>query len=274
MTWRTLGSLAGALAIVGVVVVLLAPSNGTVIDPVAQAADTTAAAGTAAFGLAGSMTAERQSIPISGSGAVDMGDQRMRMSMSMPIPGLGQFDVEEIFDGGAFYMRLPSSLTQRLPGGKPWMKIDLDAMGKAAGLDLKQMMQANQSNPGDMLQALKAVGSSRVVGNENIGGAATTHYRAEVDLSKAAERIPDKTTVDTLKQTFAASGLDSIPIDVWIDRSGRVRREQFKMSGTGFSMDMTIEFTRFGVAVDTTPPPADQVMDAGALLTAAGATSG
>ena len=274
MTWRTLGSLAGALAIVGVVVALLAPSNGTVIDPVAQAADNTAAAGTAAFGIAGSMTADGQSIPISGSGALDMRDQRMRMSMSMPIPGLGQFDVEEIFDGGAFYMRLPSSITQRLPGGKPWMKIDLDAIGKASGIDLEQMMQANQSNPGDMLQALKAVGNSHVVGREDIRGAATTHYRADIDLSKAADRIPDKTTVDTLKQTFAASGLDSIPIDVWIDDSKRVRREQFKMSASGFSMDMTIEFTRFGVPVDTTPPPADQVMDAGGLLGAAGATSG
>jgi hypothetical protein len=203
-----------------------------------------------------------------------MRGQRMRMSMSMPIPGMGQFDVEEIFDGDTFYMRLPASMAQRLPGGKPWMKIDLDAIGKAAGVNLEQMMQANQSNPGDMLQALKAVGSSRVVGRENIRGAATTHYRADIDLSKAAERIPDKATVDALKQDFAASGLDSIPIDVWVDDSKRVRREQFEMSAAGFSMDMTIEFTRFGVAVDTTPPPADQVMDAGALLRAAGATNG
>jgi hypothetical protein len=36
---------------------------------------------------------------------------------------------------------------------------------------------------------------------------------------------------------------------------------------------MTISFTRFGVPVDTTPPPADQVMDAGAFL-GAGSTSG
>jgi hypothetical protein len=42
------------------------------------------------------------------------------------------------------------------------------------------------------------------------------------------------------------------------------------MTTSAFSMDLTIEFTRFGVAVDTTPPPADQVMDAGALLNAAG----
>ena len=38
----------------------------------------------------------------------------------------------------------------------------------------------------------------------------------------------------------------------------------------GTSMDMTISFTRFGVPVDTTPPPDDQVLDAGSLLALAG----
>jgi hypothetical protein len=274
MTWRILGPLAGAIAIVGVAVALLAPSNGTVLDPVAKAADATAAAGTAEFGIAGSMTAAGQSIPMRGNGALDMRSQRMRMSMSMPIPGAGQVEIEEIFDGSAFYMRFPSALTQRLPGGKAWMKIDLEAMGKASGVDLEQMMQANQSNPADMLEALKGVGSSRVVGQEQIGGAPTTHYSANIDLSKAADNIADKKSADAVKQMFAASGTNSIPIDVWIDRAGRVRREQVKLSTSEFAMDLTIEFTRFGVPVDTTPPPADQVMDAGALLGAAGGTSG
>jgi hypothetical protein len=66
------------------------------------------------------------------------------------------------------------------------------------------------------------------------------------------------------------SGVSGFPIDVWVDRVGRVRREQFQYSAAGVGMDMTMEFTRFGVPVDTTPPPADQVMDAGALLSAAG----
>jgi hypothetical protein len=39
-----------------------------------------------------------------------------------------------------------------------------------------------------------------------------------------------------------------------------------KFSAAGTSMDMTVSFTRFGVPVDTTPPPADQVLDAGKLL--------
>jgi hypothetical protein len=98
----------------------------------------------------------------------------------------------------------------------------------------------------------------------------TKHYRADVDLNKAAERVPDKKAADTVKQMFKSSGLSSFPVDVWIDRAGRVRRESFSFSAPAMVMEMTIEFTRFGVPVDTTPPPADQVMDAGAPLSAAG----
>ena len=271
MTWRVIGPILGACAIAAVMIALLAPNHGnTVLDPVAKAADTTAAAGSAEFGLAGSISANGQSIPISGSGAVDMRSERMRMSMTFPIPGIGAGDVEELFDGDAFYMRFPAAVAQRLPGGKQWMKIDLKSLGKAAGVDLSSMLRANQSNPSDFLQALKGVGTSRVVGQENVGGAPTTHYRATVNLAKAADRIPDKKSADSVKQLFASSGVNSIPVDVWIDRSGLVRREHVAVSAGGAGMDMTISYTRFGVPVDTTPPPADQVMDASALVGGSG----
>jgi hypothetical protein len=156
------------------------------------------------------------------------------------------------------------------PGREVVGEDDLDALGKASGVDVKQLMHANQSNPADMVKALKGVGSSRLVGTENVRGAVTKHYRADVDLNKAAERVPDKKAADTVKQMFKSSGLSSFPVDVWIDRAGRVRRESFSFSAPAMVMEMTIEFTRFGVPVDTTPPPADQVMDAGALLSAAG----
>jgi hypothetical protein len=266
MNWRILGALAGALAVVGVAVALLAPSGGGVLDPVAQAANVTADAGTAEFGIAGNVTAAGQSIPLNGNGAVDMRNQRMRMSMSFPIPGLGSVQTDALYDGDALYMHLPEALVSRIPLGKAWMKFDLAALAKSSGVDLKQLTQANQGNPADMLQALKGVGSSRKLGTENIRGVATTHYRATIDPKKALDRIPDKQSAAALKQMLSTSGLRSLPIDVWIDRAGRVRRESMKFSANGTSMDMTVEFTRFGVPVDTSPPPADQVLDAGKLL--------
>jgi hypothetical protein len=266
MSWRILGALAGALATVGVVVALLAPSNGTVLDPVAEAANATAAAGTAEFGLAGQVTAAGRTIPINGDGAIDMRSQRMRMSMSFPIPGVGAMQTDALFDGTTLYMHLPDALAQRIPLGKSWMKIDVAALAKSSGIDPGQLTGPTQGNPADFLKALKAVGSSRKVGSENIGGVATTHYSAAIDPKKALDQIPDQKSADALKQMLGSSGLGSIPIDVWVDRVGRVRRESMKFDAAGTSMAMTISFTRFGVPVDTTPPPADQVLDAGKLL--------
>jgi hypothetical protein len=266
MNWRIVGPVAGAVAVVGVAVALLAPTGGRVLDPVAQAANATTTAGTAEFGIAGHVTAAGQTVPISGNGALDMHNQRIRMSMSFPIPGMGSITTDALFDGQAVYMHLPEGMAQRIPLGKPWIKLDLAALAKSSGVDLGQLNQANQGNPADMLQALKAVGSSTKVGSENIGGVATSHYRATIDPQKALDTIPDKQSAAALEQMLATSGLNSIPIDVWVDRAGRVRRESMKFSAAGTSMDMTVSFTRFGVPVDTTPPASDQVLDAGALL--------
>ena len=274
MTWRVLGTLAAALAIVGVAVALLAPDHGNGIDPVANAAATTAQAGSAEFGMAGSVTADGQTIPLRGSGVVDLNNDRARMNFAMTMPGLGDMNIEELMNGTTIYMRFPAQLMQRIPGGKEWMKLDLEALAKASGVDMKQLTQAGENNPTDALSALRAVGSSRKVGQENIDGAPTTHYAATIDLAKAAGSIPDKQQADSVKQLFASSGLKSVPVDVWIDRSGRVRREAIKYSAGGAALDMTVSFTRFGVPVDTTPPPDDQVTDMSALLGAVGSSRG
>jgi hypothetical protein len=122
-----------------------------------------------------------------------------------------------------------------------------------------------------MLRFLKAVGSSHVVGSEPVRGTPTTHYSASIDLGRAADTLGDQKTAAALKQLYASSGATTMPVDVWIDRAGRVRRESFSMTlggaaGTGAGMDMSIEFIRFGVPVDLRAPPSDQVLDASTIL--------
>ena len=65
-----------------------------------------------------------------------------------------------------------------------------------------------------------------------------------------------------------------MPVDVWVDKSGLVRREQMSFAGNQFSMNMTIDFIRFGVPVDVNPPPDDQVLDMSSLLSSASKLSG
>jgi hypothetical protein len=257
MTWRILAPIVAAFAVVGSAVVLAAPGkNGGVVDPVAQAANTTTAVATAEFGVAGHVTAAGHSIALDGNGAIDMKHQRMRMAMSLPLPGLGSTKADGLYDGKAIYMRMPGVLRQ-IPLGKSWLKLDLGRLAHTG---------PTQANPADFLQALKAVGTSKRIGTATVAGVATTHYRTTIDPGKALDRIPSGQGSGLLKQMLGRARISAIPVDVWLDGSGRVRRESMKFSAAGTSMDMTVTFTRFGVPVDTTPPPADQVLDAGALL--------
>src|SRR4051794_11718253 len=89
MTRRVLPSLTAAIAIVVAAVALLAPNHGQAIDPVAEAAVTTVGAGSAEFGLSGTISVAGQSIPMKGNGAIDMRTHAMHMNMSTSIPPVG-----------------------------------------------------------------------------------------------------------------------------------------------------------------------------------------
>jgi hypothetical protein len=271
---RTAAGIIAGVAAVFVAIALIAGGGGGrggVLDPVAKAADTTAAAGSAEFGLAGSVTAGGQTVPLSGSGKMDTKNQKVHMSIATTVPGAGPMTIEEILDGTVIYMKFPQ-LAGQMPGGKQWMKLDLQEFGKSLGVDFQKLMGASRgnTNPADFLSYLKAVGNSQVVGRESIRGVSTTHYRATIDLQKALDEVGDKRAKQALKQLYSSSGATAMPVDAWVDREGLVRRESFQMAmsppGAGrVSMNMTFEFIRFGVPVDANPPPDDQVFDVTSL---------
>jgi hypothetical protein len=267
-------AIGAAIVAVALLIGLLVGGGGGRLDPVAKAADSTTAAGSAQIDVSGSIGVQGRVVPLSGKGFLDARNRRGRLAISMVIPGVGQTDFEEIMDGLTFYVKLPGELGKGLRGGKRWIKLDLAAAARAQGIDFDKLLRANPggaANPGDMLRYLKAVGDSRVVGHETIRGTPTTHYRATVDIDKAVDRIGDRQTEQSLKRLYDSMGVTSVPIEVWIDRSGLVRREAINFTATvgnagGFSMSMTTDFLRFGVPVKVGAPPADQVYDISALL--------
>jgi hypothetical protein len=72
----------------------------------------------------------------------------------------------------------PAGARKVMPGGKPWIKVDLSAVGKQAGIDLSQFTQLG-TDPAQMVGWLRTVsGDVTTVGTEQIDGVDTTHYRA------------------------------------------------------------------------------------------------
>lgn len=217
----------------------------------------------------------RLSGTITGAGAFDFTAHRGRVTMDVSgiTGGNGLKSIDAVTDGHVFYVHLPPDLGAQFGGGKSWMKFDLASAARQFGLDPDQLGGAVQGDPGQALSYLRGV-SNHVddVGADTVRGAATTHYRAEVDLKKAASQLEGRQR-EALDKVIAHLGATTFPVDVWIDGAGRVRKMTWSQQlpskgGEKGNVSMTMELFDFGTTVDATPPPPDQVVDLADFLPA------
>lgn len=198
---------------------------------------------------------------VGGQGGLDLGNP-------------DDWKIEVVQDGLVMYMRFPA-LAEKMPSGTSWVKMDLRKMGSAQGLDLEQLQQFTNSGPRVMLDYLQAVaGKIETVGKEELRGVDTTHYHATVDLLQYGKLAPPaqrEQLGSLLGDLVKQSGLRELPMDVWIDELGLVRKltmsytaTQPGMSGSA-SMSMTFELFDYGTDVAIELPPASETVDASSL---------
>jgi hypothetical protein len=173
-----------------------------------------------------------------------------------------------ILDGSAIYMRIPI-LRQLNPRLKPWVKLDLGQAGRTQQLDFGSFLQFSQGgDPTQALQYLRAAGKIKKEGSADIRGVATTHYNVTVDLRKVA----DKATVErrdelrkNIQRLITLTGSSTIPIDVWIDKQGYVRKEVYtekvELQGHKAAVEASLETFDFGAPVVAPVPAATDVTD-------------
>jgi hypothetical protein len=270
---------AGATAISGC-------GTSSTIDPVAQAAtQSTSAPG---YRMTMSMTIGSAQLPApmtaTGSGRFQTRNHAGQMSMTMSLGALANnpavrqalggstLRLDEVVDHLTVYMRMPAALTSKLPGGKPWLKLDLAKAGTAMGMPGLGALANNPagSDPGQMLGYLRASsGHFQDLGKGEIDGVQTTHYRASIDLNKVAAQFPAserqsvQQTINTLKSRV---GLSTLPVNVWIDEHHLIRRMQFafgeNVPAVGqMHFSMTMDITGYGPQPAPAIPPASQVTD-------------
>ena len=244
------------------------------LDPVAQAASTTAKTTSSRFEFRASIDAGSVgTMSFDGNGVYDGKNKSGWMNMHFVMPPALQAQLptanpsmEMIFDGShglVMYMR--SQLFDKMvPTGK-WVKLDVEKMAKKQGVDLGAIMNANQADPSQSLRMLTASSDARVTGSERIRGVQTTHYAFNIDFKKLAHDNK------ALKKLTEAMGSVSAPAEAWIDGQGRVRRLVVKMTmggaqlATPMTMTMTEELYDFGVRTNITPPSDDLVVDLSSL---------
>lgn len=267
------------------------------LEGLAHAATASSDATTGRFTFAMDMTAPDgyETISFSGYGAFDSEAGKSQLSLDMSsfaslfaalapatgdAPDLGDpelWKIEAVLDGFVMYMRFP--LLTRVPdsplGGKSWVKIDLRRAAKVGGFDLEQLTQFTSNDPRESLRLLEAVGGTlEVLGEEEVHGVDTTHYRTSIDLRRYEQLVPAAQRErfgSMLDELVEESGLSTIPVEVWVDDESLVHRMTMTLSstppGAGQSFDASIRFelSGYGEPVSIALPPRSSTFDVTAL---------
>jgi len=260
------------LALCASALVGCAGGDALALDPVAQAANTTAKTTSSRFEFRASIDAGSVgSFAFNGNGVFDGKDKSGWMNMHFSLPPAYQLQVptadpsmEMIFDGShglIMYMRSPL-FDKVVPTGK-WVKMDLAKMA-GKGQDLSAILNANQADPSQSLRMLMASSSAHVMGSERIRGVQTTHYAFSIDFKRLAQNSKQ------FKMLTDETGSVSAPAEAWIDAKGRVRRLTVAMVsgaklGTPVTMTITEDLYDFGTPVNITAPSGDLVVDLSSL---------
>ena len=248
--------------------------------PVAEAAAKTADAGSSRIEFEVEFRGGGESFTVAGEGVFDYEQQRGRTTfdvgeLAAATGGSDAGRLELVFDGLVYYMRFPSGVLANVANGR-WLKVDLREAADEAGADLGALEQLDQS-PTELLQFLQGASDDvDEVGTETVRGVETTHYRADVDLERAAEITAERAGLSDelreqlrreIERTREQTGLSTLPVDAWLDDEGRLRRMkmdvELDVAGRPAGMLTTMELFDFGVEVDVRPPPADEVLDIG-----------
>ncbi|MEU4467631.1 hypothetical protein AB0G20_28820 [Streptomyces sp. NPDC024017] len=223
---------------------------------VRSAYDKTAEEDTAEVKLRVQTSAEGASQTANGQGAVDLDDGDSVMTLTVQGQQIEQRVIDQVL-----YQKMPKG---QAPGGKPWIKIDLGKVAAQQGTGDQSM-----SDPAQSAAYAKAITDKDVTekGTATVNGVQTTHYRVSVDVAE----LPNG---DTLRKQVGPT----LPMDMWLDDEGRMRRQQIDMTVKApagsqrsssdasaapekVTVRTVMDFTDFGTEVEADEPPAGQVTD-------------
>lgn len=160
-------------------------------------------------------------------------------------------------DGTVIYMR--SSQLGSLPNGREWMGL------VSFGQELDTPLPASGDAEGE-LELLEAAGDVRKLGEENVRGVPTTHYRGTVSVAESVRRLREEGGEDLA--SYVEEKGTPLQVEAWIDADRLVRRmrlikSQPREKGEGsMTVDMRMEFFDLGIDPEIDVPESSEVFDA------------
>jgi hypothetical protein len=265
-----IGLIGPATAIIGTLLALgiIEPFGGGE-NVLAAAAVQTEEAGSARLIINVSRSSPRGLEKVRSIGTVDFQTGQGRFTAHVTPPARARqepFDIEQITDFTVFYLRFPPSVMP-LPGRRQWLKIDSERLTVEQQIRLGALNSA-QNDPSQYLAFLESSGSVEEVDREAVFGIETTHYRATVELEKLVEQASaeERERLRTNAAVLKPFGVETVPVDAWIDGRGLVRRLDIELPLGQDKWTYVVEASQFGTPVAVKPPPASQVADLVTLL--------
>lgn len=176
----------------------------------------------------------------------------------LDLESLGDFsDVRFIFDGETAYMRFPIFALMGVE--TDWVELPADEAIDTAGFG-----GIGDSTPVDGLAAyLDAGGAVETVGTDRIRGVDTTHFQVLFDVEDFEEFVGDASVAD-----LRASGVEQLPMDVWIGDDGLIYRYAISYEGLAEIdlLSIVYDIYDYGEDVGIQLPDADNVTSMDELL--------
>jgi len=226
-------------------------------NAIAQAAEKTANTGS----VKASFVIASKDLAGTGTGLFN-NDKQGTGKVTMAVRSQGQtVNVDTIVAGNVIYIRSPAFAQGGLPAGKQWVRLDLAQLAQQQGVDLGSLVNSNPSPTGALAYLQGSTGDVQKVGTETVDGVDTTHYKATIDLEKAAQKATGKQR-DSIRRVITVSGVKKLPVEVWIDDDGYVRKVAYvEHSGRNQSSNITMQLRDFGPHASITSPPSSSVID-------------
>ena len=225
-------------------------SDVTSLDPLAQAANKTTNVSGAHFQMSARIGDQSHTIAFDGPGEIADHGKQLHMQLSLPasvlgVGGTGNAQLELVSSDKTYYLR--GGPFEQLARGK-WVKVKSN----------DPTFNLGQNDPSQMLEYLRATSNVDEVGKDTVRGVETTHYSARLQLDKVADRVSTD-AANALKQATKTLGTKEIPMDVWVDGNGLVRRVKMDWHPKGGSLVMSLDLFDFGdVSIDV-PASSDTV---------------
>ena len=209
---------------------------------------------------------------ISGTGAIDFGDNTLQMTANVSA-GSEQLTEQEVYLNGVAYLNIGNELSAILPG-KSWVSLDLSQLTRGSTSSSLGTTDSLGSDPAAVLRALSEGGNTATdLGPSTINNASVEGYEVHIDAAALQERIAQANLPSWLQQAMHEVSNPSVDYNVYVNGSGLLAAMTVDttetVSGHTVTSDITLDFSDYGVPVNVTAPPADEVAPFQSLLQAA-----